>query len=207
MNAQPLLDDLDALSAQSQLSMPISGHEGAANIALPTGADTAGDLEASALHLQLLLEASSRETSRDHLASVFAFDVEQPRPPTPPSPTPPPQKLRKHATAAERKQLWQERQTAAKERAVIGIIGRSTRAVNAMSRAFAVEAGVQPSSDAELAGPSSRSSPPSRTSTRSRRKTRDAVPSPVVEEESESADRSQSKPQRGVARLEAGADV
>ena len=204
MNAQPLLDDLDTISAQARLLVPINGRNAADGVVHPLGEVTAGDLEASPLQLQLLLETPSRETNRDHLASMFAFDIEQPRPPIPPSPTPPPQKPRKHATAAERKQLWQERQAAAKERS---LMGRSTRAVKAMSRAFAEEAGMQPSSDAELAGPSSGILPSPRFSTRSRRKIRDATPSSIVKEGPESTIRLQSKPQRGVARLEVVASI
>lgn len=199
-HAQALLDELVAITARSHFAMPTYDEASAS----PSGAieDVAGDLEPSSLLLRALLEAPRDETDRDHLSSVFAFELRKPRPPTPPPPTPPEPRAHKYVSAAERKERWDSKEAAAKERAVAG---RSTRAVKAMAKAFAEEAGVQPSSDIELPGPSirARHSPSRREARKIRANMRDDAPSTVAEEESESSVRRQSKPQRGVAGVEA----
>lgn len=199
-NAQPLLEELNSITRQFQCTMP-TGNDIAVSV---TPADlverASGDLEPSLILLQSLVAYSTHDAARDHLASIFAFALEKPKPPTPPPPTPPPPKLRKHVSAADRKQRWGEREAAAKERA---IASRSTRAVKAMARAFAKEAGVQPSSDIETSGASRPTSSPSRGLSSRRKSMRNEPPSTVIEEGSEHSGQRYSRLQRGVAGVEA----
>ena len=197
MNAQPLLDELDTITVQSPFSIPNSDSPPGPVKSDDRSEDAPGDLEPSPLLLQTLVDWSGDGSQRDHLASIFIFEFEKPRPPTPPPPSPPKPRERKYMSAAERKQRWEERQAAAKERANAG---RSTRAVRALAKAFAEEAGVQPSSDAEVSGPSDRRMPSPQAGASSRRKRRDEALS-TVEERSE-AFRLPSKPQPGVAGVE-----
>lgn len=200
-NAQPLLEDLDQITTQSLFALPTEVNAALAPNAGSPHESASGDLEPPPLLLQLLLEISRNDESRDHLASIFMYELEKPKPPTPPPPTPPPPKSRKYMSATERKQRWEEREAAAKERAVAG---RSTRALKAMAGAFAEEAGVQPSSDAEPAVPSAvPSSPPLHTSNGRRKSMREGAPSTVLAERSEGSIRQPSRPQRGVAGVEA----
>ena len=198
--AQPLLDDLDCMSALSH----VTSSAGAGPSGTSENAAAAGDLEPSRLLLQTLLTADPGEDpSRDYLASVFAFQIERPKAPTPPPPTRPQKQPRKAQTAAERRQRWEEKQAAAKERATTG---RSTRATHAMSRAFAKEAGVTPSSEAEVSGRSTEASSEPIAHTRiSRRNMRNGMPSTIPEENLSTTDSFPSAPrrQRGVVGLEA----
>jgi NuA3 HAT complex component NTO1 len=172
-NAQPLLDELDAVSAVSQLVPEDTAQSGQ----IPH--DIVGDLEPSLVLLSALSHRDPSDETRDMLGSLFAFELEKPKEPTPPPPSP---KKRKDRSHAERKRMWEERQAKAKERA--GTV-RATRASDAVTKAFVAEAGVQ--SDVE---PSRGSAEP-----RSRRSARADTESSDV--------RRQNRPQVGVAGVQA----
>lgn len=169
-----------------------------------------GDLEPSEVLLRALTHDTGEGISRDYLASIFASEMEKPRPPTPAPPTSPPEPVKKERrvlTNAERRHRWEERQSVAKERTTNG---RTTRAAKAVEKAFKQEAGVPGSSDAEISG-MSRGGSPSRgeDSSRSsrRRSGRGAVPPTIPEESVASVNtddtRRQSRLQRGVVSMEA----
>jgi len=135
------LDGLSSITAQSTLSLFDDAE-------VPDQSNV-GDLEPSLLNLQVLLASETPDGNRDNLASLFAYELEEPRPPTPSPPTPPPAPVRKSLTAAERRILFEEREAKAKERAALS--GRGTRGAKALEKAFAEEAGVNvSSSDVEL---------------------------------------------------------
>jgi NuA3 HAT complex component NTO1 len=133
-NAQPILDELDYIPRQGQ---SLLGDSVAKADGVVTGT---GDLEPSDVLLQALLSRVEEDDSRDYLSSIFTFELEKPKPPTPP-PSPPKIKIfRQKVTAAEKK----AKQAVKLERAAPT---RSTRATQALNRAFAEEAGIHPSSD------------------------------------------------------------
>ncbi|KAK6904299.1 hypothetical protein I203_105109 [Kwoniella mangroviensis CBS 8507] len=108
-----------------------------------------GDLEPTSTVLSTLLQQCSGpdNPTQDHLGSIFSFELEKPKEPTPPPPSKPVKAPRKSSSHAERKQKWEDRENAAKERTLAG--SRSTRATRAAEIAFDQEAGIQPSSSAE----------------------------------------------------------
>jgi NuA3 HAT complex component NTO1 len=99
-NAQPLLDELDAVSAVSQLVPEDTAQSGQ----IPH--DIVGDLEPSLVLLSALSHRDPSDETRDMLGSLFAFELEKPKEPTPPPPSP---KKRKDRSHAERKRMWEER--------------------------------------------------------------------------------------------------
>ncbi|ORY33154.1 hypothetical protein BCR39DRAFT_521494 [Naematelia encephala] len=169
-NCQPLLDELDAISAHAAFSL---GEDGLPNGVIDQSPDV-GDLEPSLLLLQSLAQPAVDDPSHDFLASVFAFQMEKPKEPTPPPPSPPKKKERKYESAAERRQKWEEREAKYHDRMTAS---RPTRAARAAVSAFAEEAGVQLSSDVDNSGPSEPAKLNRRRSTR-------LPPSSTIQEES-----------------------
>ena len=109
-----------------------------------------GDLEPSLLLLQTLVGPEELGAERDHLGSIFAFELEKPREPTPP----PPVKMTDAQKRAERKERHErEREEKARKLASgAGLAMRATRGTRALEDAFRKEAGVASSSDVESGG-------------------------------------------------------
>lgn len=194
-NVQPLLDSLDQIAATSALVPPDEKFD------LPAAAGSVGDLEPSLILLSSLIKPSTLEPEQDNLASLFAFQLEKPRPPTPPPPSPSKKPVRKHVTAEEKRRRWEEREAAAKERAA----ARATRATITANTDFAREAGYLPS-DTEA-----HSRQISGESRSSRKSARSQLSSVLTEQSSDTAQpgeagpsesRSRNRSQRGVAGLE-----
>ncbi|WWD21160.1 hypothetical protein CI109_105643 [Kwoniella shandongensis] len=143
-NAEPLLEELDAISASSH-----DGH-GVGSSKTVGELSPIGDLEPSTILLRALFHEINEpnDPEQDLLASIFSFELEKPKEPTPPPPPKPVKAPRKSISGAEKRQRWEEREAAAKERAAL----RATRATQALVKAFAEEAGVPGSSDAEASG-------------------------------------------------------
>ncbi|KAK8843325.1 hypothetical protein IAR55_006980 [Kwoniella newhampshirensis] len=150
-NAEPLLEELDVISTAYPDETGIDTSES------KYGPSHIGDLEPTTILLQALLHGDSNANAdrQDLLASIFAFELEKPKEPTPPPTPKPPRAPRKSITGAEKRKRWEEREAAAKERAA----ARATRATKAMVKAFAEEAGIPGSSDAEASGLSVRPTP------------------------------------------------
>lgn len=144
-NSKPLLENLQTI--QADFTSALLGDESPKD---PSPHSVIGNLETTTLSLQALTMPEPGE-ERDYLASLFAYELEKPKPPTPPPPTPPPPKKRE--TAEERRQRQAERAARAKER----VRARPTRASLAMEQAFAQEAGVALNSS-DVEGPSTRRS-------------------------------------------------
>ncbi len=152
----------------------------------PNESDQAGDLEPSIAQLRALSTLTGDDDpNRDILASIFAFEMEKPKP----LPTPPPVKQKLSAT--ERKRIKAE-QAKARER-LPG--GRSTRAAEALVKAFEQEAGVTSPAATPQAGESRSSRTRAAPSTVDVHTDRESTPS-------EGGVRPMSKPQRGVVGLE-----
>ncbi|WWC97966.1 hypothetical protein V866_004855 [Kwoniella sp. B9012] len=141
--AEPILTELDNITeiAHAPYQNYSSLEE---NAQLPVG-----DLESTSTVLSTLLQQRSgpNDLSQDYLGSIFSFELEKPKEPTPPPPPKPAKAPRKSLSHAERRQKWEDRENAAKERTLAG--SRSTRATRAAEIAFNQEAGIQPSSSAE----------------------------------------------------------
>lgn len=133
-NSQPLLDGLATIPVESALALPGEHVDSQQELDV-------GDLEPSRLLLQMLMQPETPGASRDHLASIFAYELEKPKEPTPPPPTPP-SKKRKVETAEEKRKRREEREARAREREKAGPV-RATRASLAMEKAFVEEAGLQ----------------------------------------------------------------
>ncbi|OCF54561.1 hypothetical protein L486_08112 [Kwoniella mangroviensis CBS 10435] len=140
--AEPILTELDNITETARASYQTYASE--KNAILPVG-----DLEPTSTVLSTLLQQCSGpdNPTQDHLGSIFSFELEKPKEPTPPPPSKPVKAPRKSSSHAERKQKWEDRENAAKERTLAG--SRSTRATRAAEIAFDQEAGIQPSSSAE----------------------------------------------------------
>ncbi|WVR09068.1 hypothetical protein IAU60_006129 [Kwoniella sp. DSM 27419] len=140
-SALPILDELEPIRKTA-----------VADATLPSGGlmKPIGDLEPSTLLLSALLHPVNDEDqpSNDLLSTIISFELEKPKEPTPP-PAEKPVKARKSLSAAEKKARWEEREAAAKERA----LSRSTRAAKAAESAFREEAGIQLSSEADISAP------------------------------------------------------
>nr|XP_019048061.1 hypothetical protein I302_04683 [Kwoniella bestiolae CBS 10118]OCF26991.1 hypothetical protein I302_04683 [Kwoniella bestiolae CBS 10118] len=141
--SEPILAELDSISETARASYQSD---------MPSEEDTVlpiGDLEPISALLSTLLQQSSgpNDPHQDHLESIFAFELEKPKEPTPPPPPKPVKAPRKSLSHAERRQKWEDRENAAKERTLAG--SRSTRATRAAEIAFNEEAGIQASSSAE----------------------------------------------------------
>nr|XP_018259176.1 uncharacterized protein I303_08721 [Kwoniella dejecticola CBS 10117]OBR81334.1 hypothetical protein I303_08721 [Kwoniella dejecticola CBS 10117] len=139
-DAEPVLKELDVITATVR---PALEHDSfSSDILSPTG-----DLEplTATLSALLLRTSGAEDPSQDYLSSIFSFELEKPKEPTPPPPPKAPKAPRK--SNAERRQLWEAREAAAKERSLLGT--RPTRAALAAEQAFNREAGVVPSSPAD----------------------------------------------------------
>ena len=141
-NAQPLLDELAGITSQAKWTTPESDD-------VPDQAHV-GDLEPSLLLLQTLIGPEEAGADRDHLDSIFAYELEKPREPTPP----PPVKKTDAQRRAERKERHErEREERARKLATgAGLAMRATRGTKALEDAFRKEAGVANSSDVEMGG-------------------------------------------------------
>ncbi|OCF39768.1 hypothetical protein I317_06430 [Kwoniella heveanensis CBS 569] len=141
-NAQPILDELVTIKGLS--STEVQGEE--------EDVQLVGDLEPVSLLLSALLHEVNgpNDPPRDILSSIFTFELEKPKEPTPPPAPRPPRAPRRSTGTGSKRLTWEEREAVAKERA--SQPGRSTRATKAMAKAFAQEAGLQASSDAERSG-------------------------------------------------------
>lgn len=113
-NAQPLLDELDDLSAGSDL-LPIPTSDSPVDqYDLRKQQGLVGDLEASLLHLQSLIQPplDMRTGTKDVLESLFKFELEPPKEPTPPPPPPPSPPKR---VKVNHKAKWEEREAKHRE--------------------------------------------------------------------------------------------
>nr|XP_019009832.1 NuA3 HAT complex component NTO1 [Kwoniella pini CBS 10737]OCF48613.1 NuA3 HAT complex component NTO1 [Kwoniella pini CBS 10737] len=139
--AEPILADLDGITETARAAL------GDQNLT-ESNKSPIGDLEPVGTVLStLLLESSGHhDPSQDYLCSIFSFELEKPREPTPPPPPKPAKAPRK--SNAERRQQWEARDAAAKERSLAG--SRPTRAALAAEKVFNQEAGIQPASPAPI---------------------------------------------------------
>lgn len=123
-NSRDLLSELDSLAPTAADGPPLDTN--------------VGDLEPSRILLEALLGDCGTTPSRDRLADLFAFELEQPKEPTPPPPQVP---NKKRLAYADRKKRWEEKEARRLERLATG---RSTRAAQAVQVAFQHEAGLLP---------------------------------------------------------------
>ncbi|WVQ75536.1 hypothetical protein IAR50_005163 [Cryptococcus sp. DSM 104548] len=145
-SAEPLLAELDDISAVYQANLPshaLDGVEGGEKWPV-------GDLEATLSRLLPFFSPtpvpSRPDGPQDLLSSLFATELAPPKPPTPsPSPAPTP---RKGPTVEERKAKWRVREAADREQGLV----RATRNRQKLEHDFATEAGLGPTTSREGSG-------------------------------------------------------